>query len=483
MNEVNDQNNGGTVMRWAIVALALAACLPFLFTAYPQMTDYPSHLARYYVMLDGGQNAMLDRYYSFEWALAGNLGADILMVPIGQLLGVENAAWLIGFLLAPLTGLGIVTVEWTLRRHLGFGSVLALVTIWSPAMIMGFYNFCLSVALALFAFALWVKLEHWRWRWAVFLLIAPIIWICHVSGWGVLGILVFGYEWHRRKHWRAALAPWPLFPPFLLFLAGSANPGLSYGNNPVAYKIGIWFKALRDQSLTFDILTLAALLGALLIALRARKIDGRLGWAALALFVLTFAMPRHLGGGDYADWRLIAVALMIGSLSIDWKAPRWMVLAVAALFLGRLTVTTIAWHQSSDELEHALQAMDALPRGARVAGAVVVPAAQWASDPFEHAPSYATVRRDALVNSHFAVPGVHMLQVKEGGRGFVDPSQRIMWSKGQIVDLERFAPASHADYIWYFGKRAPDVLPPGAQLVHRTPRSLLLRLAKAQERR
>ena len=35
-------------------------------------------------------------------------------------------------------------------------------------------------------------------------------------------------------------------------------------------------------------------------------------------------------------------------------------------------------------------------------------------------------RRDALVNTHFAEPGVHMLQMRAGGPGFQDPSQRIL---------------------------------------------------------
>jgi hypothetical protein len=53
----------------------------------------------------------------------------------------------------------------------------------------------------------------------------------------------------------------------------------------------------------------------LLAATLMRKMDGRLGWAALILFILTFAMPSHFGGGSYADYRLIAVALMVGCMA------------------------------------------------------------------------------------------------------------------------------------------------------------------------
>ena len=465
------------------VFLACVACLPFLVAAYPQLTDYPSHLARYHVMLEGGNNGVLARYYDFDWILTGNLGADLLMWPLGKVLGVELAAKAIGAMIPVLTGLGIVAVEWAMRRRIGIGALLAFATIWSPAMGMGFYNFTLALALALFAFAVWVGLEGKGWRWAVSVPVGIAVWLCHVSGWGVLGVLVFGYEWNRRKNMSALLAPWPLFPPFALLLLSGASSGLAYGANAAGYKIGIWMKALRDQSMQLDLLSLAILALAIVVAMRSRRFDGRLGWAALILGILTLVIPRHLGGGDYADWRLIAVALMAGCMAIDWQVPRWAFYGAAALFLFRLGVTAAAWHGQSQDLEQALLGLDDVPRGARVAGAVAVPASQWGIEPLEHAPSYASVRRDALVNSHFAIPGVHMLQLKQGGKGFVDPSQRILVAGGDPVDLSAFGPARQADYLWYFGRTPPARLPAGAKVLHRSPVSTLARLAKPADAR
>jgi hypothetical protein len=87
------------------------------------------------------------------------------------------------------------------------------------------------------------------------------------------------------------------------------------------------------------------------------------------------------------------------------------------------------------------------------------------------------VRRDALVNSHFAVPGVHMLRLREGPADFIDPSQRIMHGPGEPIDLAAFAPAREADFLWYIGRNTPVRLPPGAVVIYRTPRSFLARLA------
>ena len=466
--------------RGLAIVLALLSALPFLVARYPQLTDYPSHLARYHVMLDIGHNPWLAHYYRFAWIWTGNLGADLLMVPLGHLLGVETAGWLVGMIIAPLTGLGLIAVEWVLRRRIGVASLLALTLIWSPAMGMGFYNFCLSLALALFAFAGWVQLEGWRWRWLVYLPIGFLVWLCHASGWGVLGVLVFGYEWHRRKHLATLIAPWPLFGPMVAMALdpGPSAGALPYGPDVWGYKYAIVMQAMRDQSVGLDLATLGLLVLALLVATALRRIDGRLGWAALLLALMVVVVPRHLGGGDYADFRLIPVALMIGCLAIAWPAPRWALMIAPALFLARLDYTASAWHANSRLLTADLKALDYIPEGARVAGAVLVERASWKLNPFEHAPSYATVRRDALVNSHFAIPGVHMLSLREAIPGFVDPSQRILADRGEPIRLDLFEPVLHADYLWYFGRRMPAGLPAGARMLYRTRHSFLARLAK-----
>jgi hypothetical protein len=84
-------------------------------------------------------------------------------------------------------------------------------------------------------------------------------------------------------------------------------------------------------------------------------------------------------------------------------------------------------------------------------------------------------RRHALVNANFAVPHVHMLQVKEGGPGFVDPSHRLLVNRAEDRPC-RFAPARHADYLWYVGARQPDTMPAGAVVVWRGGQSFLARL-------
>jgi hypothetical protein len=463
--------------------LAVLAMLPFFVSHYPQQGDYASHLARYHVMMEHARNADLARHYLFEWQLGGNLGMDLLVAALAPLLGLERAAWALSALIPMLTGLGLVAVEWTLRRRIGIGAVLAFATIWSPALAMGFANFCLALALALLGFALWVRLEGRRWRWAVMLPWGLATWLCHLAGWGVLGVLVAGYQWHRAKSLRSLLEVWPLAPPFLLLALGSGGGTAlaEYGQPLLSYKLGIWIKALRDRVFMLDFLTPLLLIVAMLMAARRGRFDMRLGWAALALAALTLLMPRHLAGGDYADYRLVAVALMVGALAIDWAPPRWLLVGAAALFLARLAATTLAWQAESRALDARLAVLDQLPKGARVAGVVAVDEARWALDPFEHAPSYAALKRDALVNSHFARDGFHLLRLRSASLDFTDPSQRLLIAPGAAPNLAAFAPTREADYLWYLGTAEPSALPAGSTVVARAPGSLLLRLASGSK--
>ena len=157
------------------LALAVLAALPVLLAWAPQMTDYPSHLAGYKVALDHGQDPYLTRYFRFNWEWTGNLGVELLMVPMAPVFGLEQAGRIIVALIPFLSVLSVYALCRALKRPMGVGPLLSLSMIWSPSLLMGFVNWSLSVAMALFVFAAWVGLEGKRWRW-----IAMILSLIHI---------------------------------------------------------------------------------------------------------------------------------------------------------------------------------------------------------------------------------------------------------------------------------------------------------------
>jgi hypothetical protein len=469
---------------WLGIVLSFMAALPAIVAWAPQMTDYPSHLAGYKIMLDHGRDPFLTLYYLFDWEWTGNLGVEILMVPMAAMFGIEEAGRVIVALIPFLSGLSIIAVAWSLRKRVGVGAILAFAMIWSPSLLMGFLNYSLSLALALFAFALWVRMENSGWRTVVFVPISFAVWLSHVSGWGVMGVLVFGYEWTRRNSWRDWVPftkPWPLIFPLVPMLAGiGANSQVSYGRwGVLEYKWSILYKSMRSYDQVFDIVSLCVVLAVIAFCIVTRRFDMRVGWAALILLVLTLIVPRQIFGGDYADYRLSTAALLVACLAVDWPVPRWGLALAGLLFASRLAVTTTVWYQDSLTSRQMIAAMDYVPDGARVATAVAIPRQQWFFGPFEHFGSYAVVRRSAMENSNFALPDVHMLSMRETRYRFNDPTQRILYSRNQGIDLRKFKPARHADYLWFIGDIRPVALPDGARIVFRTPNSFLARLPDA----
>jgi hypothetical protein len=478
---------------WLGVLLALAACLPVLVARYPQMSDYPAHLARYYVMIDNGRSPALAHWYFFRWEWSGNVGVDLLIRPFAAIFGVEQGGRVIAGLIPPLTGLGVLAVEHSLRGRITPASFLAFAFIWSPMMLIGLLNFTLGLALALLAFALWVRLDGSAHRGigraALFLPIGLVVWLCHLSAWGVLGVLVCCYEWRQHGLLRAITAPWPLLLPVLplvlgpMMKAGGTSAAFSYGRFVWDYKGAIWAHAMRDSSYWVDMPSLVLVGVVVAAAVGFRRFDWRLGVAALLLLFLSLALPRHISGGDYADFRMISTGLMIGCLAIDWPWPRWALWITPLFYAGRLAITTVSWQIDSAETATLLQALDHIPQGANVASAVLVEAEQWSLNHFEHIGCYAVLRRDAMVNANFAVPHVHMLHLRQGG--WADPSHRIRQSIAAPVDLAHFAPAAKADFLWYVGAKQPASLPPGAQVIWHTQAGdqvgLLARLANSAQ--
>jgi hypothetical protein len=118
--------------------------------------------------------------------------------PFAAIFGLELGGRIITGLIPPLTALGLIAVDRQLHGRVTIASLLAMPFAWSPMMLIGLLNYALGQALALWAFALWVMLDRHRTIWwlraALFVPIGLVVWLCHLSAWGVLGVLLFGYE-------------------------------------------------------------------------------------------------------------------------------------------------------------------------------------------------------------------------------------------------------------------------------------------------
>jgi hypothetical protein len=464
--------------RWFAILMMLVAAVPLAVPPIPPLTDLMGHMGRYRVQLDIGTSPWLSHWYSFRWAVIGNLGCDLLVQALGPLIGLEPAVKLIVLAIPPLTVAGLLGVAREMHGRVPATAIFALPLAYGYPFQFGFINFALAMALMLVAFATWLRMARtgWiRWRPWIFLIVGFLIWLAHSFAWGVLGILCFiaeavrargaGTSWPRAG-WRAFVACLPLAPPALLLLpwrGGEAPKGtFDWFNWPFKWR---WlYSVLRERVEIWDKAGAALLFAVGLSGLRhpRRRYEPTLGIAAILLAIVFVCLPRVLLGSAYADMRLAPYMLAIAMVALRPIADRrWaagIAIAATLFFAGRVAVTTAAFLRYERNYDAQLKALDHVPNGARVMVLATVPCRNvWYTTRMEHLSSMATVRRQSFVNDQWVAPGAQLLRIRyrAAGRYFShDPSQLLRRPDCRArnepvldVALARF-PRAAFDYLW-----------------------------------
>lgn len=462
--------------RWFVFAAIIAAAVPLLWPTVPPLTDLLGHLGRYRVQLDIAHNPHLREWYAFHWQLIGNLGVDLLVIPLSKLFGLELAVKLI-VIAIPVTMVGaLLMIAREVHGRVPATALFALPLAYCYPFHYGFANFALSMSLALVALVPWLRLGRQRrdvLRAALFVPISCVVWLCHAYGWGLLGLLAFSAELARRfdrrpaSVIRAALACVPLcFPAVLMAIWRGGDVGGSTVDwfNMSAKLIWV-FSVLRDRWEFFDLISACGLFFIVLAALPAARVrfSGSLGIGAALLAATFILMPRMLFGSAYADMRLAPYALAIALIALKPREPSlhdtgrqrpiaWITLAFC---LARLVGTTASLVLYDAHYDRELAALDQVPIGARLISFVGTPCdGQWDSLRILHLPGLALERRLAYANDQWALPGAQLLSLRytAAGKFIADPSEGVVrdgCAVGSSIShsLSTF-PREAFDYVW-----------------------------------
>ena len=493
--------------RWFAALLVLLTAVPLLWPDIPPLVDLPGHMGRYAVQLRIGQSEALQHFYTFDWALIGNLGVDLLIIPLSRLFGIELAVKLIVLAIPPMTAAGFLWVAREVHGRIPPTALFALPLAYNFPFMFGFVNFALSMAFAFLAFAFWLRLArlgHLKLRAFLFLPISILLWITHTYGWGALGVMAFSAELVRQRdrgngYVRAAfysgLHCLSLTPPLLLMLA--------WRSGQVGGQTGDWFNwtakahwfrmALRDRWQWFDLGSLAVIMGVILMALRVRSLEFSRNLAASALFLLLvyLLLPRIVFGSAYADMRLAPYMIAVAGIAIrprDELGRFGKAVALAGLlFFGARTIgTTVSFWLYDKVYDRQLAALDHVPENAKLVTFVGHQCpSPWAMTRLEHLPAIAVVRRNAFSNDQWAMAGAQLLGVRYMRQsGFAgDPSQLVTLRKchGELwrpidIALARF-PRQAFDYVWLVNPPPYDpALTRGLQPIWRDGASVLYRV-------
>jgi hypothetical protein len=489
---------------WGAAAIVLLCALPLLWPAVPPLVDLPGHMAAYKVELDLAHSPALQHFYTLHWAVIGNLGMDLLVVPLSKLFGLEPAVKLIMIAVPPMTAAGFLWVAREVHGRIPPTSLFAIPLAYSYPFVFGFANFVLSMAFAFIAFGLWLHLGRrglLRLRAGLFVPISIIVWLAHAFGWGTLGVMAFSAELVRQmdrgRDWRnsalrAALHCLSLVVPLILMLVWRSGDVAGRTEHWLAIvpKANYILYALRDRWIWVDVPSTLLVLGLIAAALLLRRSFAfSRNLAASGLFFLTIylLLPQKIFGSSYADMRLLPYTIAIALLAIRPKRAMPALAALGLLFVAaRIGSGTISFGLYGRAFDRELAALDHVPRGARMITLIGTPCREeWTMTRYDHLSGMAVVRREAFSNDQWSVAGAQLDRsaYAAAGRFRKDPSQLVRLhdcpgNRWPTLDSSlRAFPRAAFDYLWLINPPAYDPsLVKGMVPVWTNGRSMLLRI-------
>jgi len=488
-----------------VALLTPTPAVPLIYPPIPPLVDLLGHMGRYRVELDVATSPWLKEYYGFHWAAIGNLGVDILVIPLSKIFGLELAVKLIVLAIPPLTVAGFLWVAREVHGRIPPTALFALPFAYSHPFMYGFVNFALSIALAFLAFGLWLRLarlHRLRLRAILFVPISLVVFFTHTFGWGVLGLLCFSGEAIRQhdsgRGWfrsglNAALHASVMALPLLFLLAWRSRIHGGYTGHwfDLHLKWLFFLASLRDQWKWFDTAAITIVVIVMIASLWRRQLtfSRNLVFSALVLFAGFLLLPYIMFSSAYADMRMIPYAIAVLLLAIRFRAdtqrPLADVIAVLGLvfFLVRIAGTTISLGTAARDQAAKLEALNHVPMGARVLSLVYTGCGnEWSLPRNTHLGAMTIVRRHGFSNDQWVTAGLNLLDLRyHEARPFAsDPSQivriprcaaRLYWTLPAAL---RAIPPGKFDYLWLIDTPVPDPrLVQGLQPVWRGGGSIL----------
>jgi len=368
----------------AAILLCGLTLAPLFCVAIPALVDYPNHLARMSILVDGGLGEVASNYL-VHWRFVPNLGIDLVVPVLAQAMPLETA----GRVFIALTMLSLVAGTLALHRALRGGSIwwplASVLFLYNAALFWGFLNCLLGIGLYLLVFAGWIASRHWPSapRVGVFAILGCGLLVVHLFAFAVYALTVGAYELEarlaRRPAWRKlgglCVAGFQFLPALALWWFSPAP-----GSTAFVYFGGFHEKlyaalsplVFGEKPTLLEGVTACAVGFLLYWMIRSRRLALAPGMRLplLALGVAAAAMPNFLGGSWLADIRIPValpfIALAATKLRIDRRAAG--VIAAAAMVLLAVRVLTIAqvWRDADQHFAEFRAAATSLHPGSRL---------------------------------------------------------------------------------------------------------------------
>ena len=509
-------------LAWLVMVLVIT---PIAILQTPPLVDLSAHALRMYLVAYVSADQAPWEYFSFQPTFSPNFGFDAFFYLFALVAPFRVALTLASFVCFGILAAGIVALSRSLHGRVSPGAVFACVFVFSWPMQLGIMNFGVSVGLAFLCLAAYLRRPAPSIGNGVFLgALALLVWVAHVAGWGVLGLMVLGTEMARvikaqarlREMGQAVLRGLPLAVPAVLtviwitiFTGDTAAPqevsaGAGYSID-WGQKLSYAISALRLQWPFFD---LAVLGFAGLVAMwgcLGRDIPLALPalLAGVLLLVGFILLPPGIGTTYFLDRRMVmplGMVVLVGlgpqAVSRFGRLIQGAMIGVSVLYMA---VMTVAWLGMARHEAEQVTLLEPVPAGSRVLllevrACAPSPVDQWPV--LRHPQAIMTLtEQGSFVNGTWDLPGSNGFGIPHArGTGWSDIEDAVIHAstcpQGHWLQrLAKFDPQSAAaalpralyDYVWFVSDRPEDLpteLGEGYELIDQRTRGALYKITQ-----
>jgi hypothetical protein len=416
------------------LALGALTLSPLLWVRVPPLVDFPSHLARMWILVHSVEIPALASNYIVHWRLLPDLAMDLIVPVLSMVIPVEQAGRVfIALTMLALIG-GTAALHRAIHGRVGIWPIWSVLFVYNAELFWGFPTLFAS-SVYLFAFAGWIASRHWRVgpRIVSFTAVATVLCLLHLFAFGLYALSVVSYEFANRADLRRvssrSIVGWSAvclqFSPGLLIWYASMQPGrisvTSYDN-----LIFEKFYALLAPFIfglvpaSFDLLFVLFILSFLAIAIvtGSLKLAPEMRLPLAVMTAVSLLMPSVVSGSSFVNIRLPVMLpfVIIASTRLE-PLRKGVILPIAAVALTlwgvRIWTISQVWHDYDRWFAEFRGASTAIAPGARVLVVAAPPTEprklpgipeslavlQWRL--FHHMPSLAVIDRAAFLPSVF----------------------------------------------------------------------------------
>lgn len=399
---------------WLALALVgVVVCIPVASVRYAPLVDWPSHLARAYILYNYNDTPAFQQTYRLNLAPLPNLAVDVLIPLLLHWFGLLTAGVLCQLMLMMLFLAGCYHLGRAIHGRPTWLALPCAYFVYCSELFWGFINYMFGLALFLFCVGTWLK---WQPKWNTWRVLAMMPLVClayfaHLSSYAftavAVGMMTLWFFFKGKTTLlNAALGLLPLLPPlvvFVLYMRTGGSTGLVRWESPLKKLVG-GLTLILTYDRRVDVLMLAGLLAVVLAAvwrMTSIRVVAPVFTAGATLFLFYLVMPYELFTGAAADTRFVppAILLLLLSLKIEMeeRSARAILLAWLALSTVRVGSITGSWRQMDQKAAAAVKVLNAISERARVYPATCMDCESKMERGLHYTDLYAIVFRHALV--------------------------------------------------------------------------------------